>query len=135
MSKALFVELAGNFCQLAQLPESSRLLEGNAVEVDEVDFYLAYDEEQEPDYVVIYADFGTPPEALRLDAYEALLEVNMVMYGNHPPVFMLSPSKQVALAYYYHLEEMSAEKLMNLCIGVASRAHEWRRHYFLGAAA
>lgn len=135
MSKTLFVELADKFCQLARLPETIRLLEGNAVVVDDVDFYLSYNEKEEPDCVVIYADFGAPPEALRLDAYEALLEVNMAMYGSHPPVFMLSQSKQVALAYHYHLQEMTAEKLMNLCIGVATRAHEWRRHYFLSAAA
>lgn len=135
MSNALFVQLGEKFCQLAGLPEPQRLLEGSAVEVDGVDFYLVYDEEDEPDHLIVYADFGAPPAERRLDAYEALLEVNMAMYGSHPPAFMLSPGKQVALAYHYHLQELTAEQLMHLCIGVASRAHEWRRHYFLGEAA
>lgn len=135
MSNALFVQLGDKFCQLAGLPEPNRLLEGNAVEVDGVDFYMVYDEEGEPDHLVVYADFGTPPAERRLDVYEALLEVNMAMYGSHPPVFMLSPDKHVALAYHYHLTELTAEKLMNLCVDVASRAREWRRHYFLSGAA
>ncbi|EJL88950.1 Tir chaperone protein (CesT) [Herbaspirillum sp. CF444] len=135
MSKALFVELASKFCQLARLPEPERLLEGNAIEVDGVDFYLAYDEEEEPDHLVVYCDFGIPPAERRLEAYEALLEVNMAMYGSNPPAFMLSPGKRVALAYHYHLKEIVAEQLMNLCAGVAGQAREWRQDYFLSAAA
>jgi hypothetical protein len=130
MSKDSFVTLADQFCKLAILPQAEHLLEGYAVEIDGVDFYLSYQEEL--DNLIIHADFGAPPAALRLAAYEALLEVNMAMYGTHPPVFMLSPAKQVALAYYYHLPEIDARKLLNLCLGVASRANEWRRHYFLG---
>src|SRR5450830_1111950 len=99
MSRQRFIELATDLCALAQLPEPERLLEGNAIEVNGVDFYLGYDEETAPGQLVVYCDFGAPPKERLLDVYEALLEANMVVYGNNSPAFMLSPDKRVAFGY------------------------------------
>jgi len=135
MSKQKFIELASGFCEMARLPEPERLLQGDAIEVDGISFQLAYDEEEQPDHVVIYCDFGTPPEDQLLDAYRVLLEMNMSMYGGNAPAFMLAPSQRVALAYHYRLNEVMPQQLMYLISGLAVQAQDWRNHYFLSDAA
>jgi hypothetical protein len=135
VSKERFIKLASGFCRLAKLPQPEKLIEGHAVEVDGVDFYLAYDEENSPDHVMVYCDFGTPPQDRLLAAYQALLEANMIVYGSNAPAFMLSPSKKVTLAYQYRVDEVVPEQLMGLFANLSGQAGAWRSHYFLDAAA
>lgn len=131
MSRQRFIELATDLCALAQLPEPERLLEGNAIEVNGVDFYLGYDEETAPGQLVVYCDFGAPPKERLLDVYEALLEANMVVYGNNSPAFMLSPDKRVAFGYQYELGKVMPQQLMGLFVNLAEQAVDWRSSYFL----
>lgn len=131
MSRQRFIELATDLCALAQLPEPERLLEGNAIEVNGVDFYLGYDEETAPGQLVVYCDFGVPPKERLLDVYEALLEANMVVYGNNSPAFMLSPDKRVAFGYQYELGKVMPQQLMGLFVNLAEQAVDWRSSYFL----
>jgi len=131
MSRQRFIELATDLCALAQLQEPERLLEGNAIEVNGVDFYLGYDEETAPGQLVVYCDFGAPPKERLLDVYEALLEANMVVYGNNSPAFMLSPDKRVAFGYQYELGKVMPQQLMGLFVNLAEQAVDWRSSYFL----
>ncbi|WP_034300978.1 CesT family type III secretion system chaperone [Herbaspirillum sp. RV1423] len=135
MSKAMFIELAANFCRLAKLQQPEKLLEGQAVEVDGVTFHLGYDEDADPENMVVYCDFGQPPQDRLLNVYEALLEVNLAMYGSHAPAFMLSPSRRVALGYHYRLGEVVPEQLLHLISNLAAQAKDWREHYFLSDVA
>jgi len=134
MSKEMFVELANGFCRLANLAEPERLMAGNAIEMDGVNFYLGYDEDAEPAHIVIYCDFGRPPQDRLLKAYETLLEFNLAMYGSHSPAFMLSPSKAVTLGYHYRLGEVGPEQLIHLMSSLVDQAKQWRLHHFLDAA-
>jgi len=131
MSKELYVDLMTNFCKLVKLDGPEKIFEGNVIEIDGVDFYLGYNQETDPEIVVVYADFGTPAQERLLDAYEALLEANMAIYGSNSPAFMLSPDKRVTLAYHYRLGQVSAEQLTMLLGTLAEQAKEWRKHYFL----
>src|SRR5450830_538609 len=135
MSKEKFIALAADFCTLSHLPEPQRLLEGNPIEVDGVDFYLAYDEDEQPDHVMVYCDFGTPPPERLLAAYQILLEMNMTIYGGNAPSFMLSPTQRVSLGYHYRLGEVGPEQLMHLISSLAVQAKDWRNHHFLNDAA
>lgn len=131
MSKEHYVDLMTRFCHLVKLEGPEKIFEGNAIEINGVDFYLGYNQETDPEVVVVYADFGIPPQERLLDAYEALLEANMAIYGSNSPAFMLSPGKSVTLAYHYRLGHVSAEQLAKLLATLAEQAKEWRKNFFL----
>ena len=74
MSRSRFIDLANAFCTLANIDQPASIVEGNAIEVDGVDFFLQYDEQFSPDHLMVYCDFGNPPAGRLLEAYQALLE-------------------------------------------------------------
>ena len=131
MSKERYVELVTNFCTLVGINQPENILVGNAISVDGFDFYLSHKEEADPMILVIYCDFGPPKKDRLLDVYQALLEANMTIYGSNSPAFMLSGSGNVALAYHYHLDQVTPNQLLGLCTALAEQAKEWNKHYFL----
>ncbi len=135
MSKSRFIDLAHDFCSLAKLDQPALLMEGKAIEVDGIDFFLQYDEEYSPDHVMVYCDFGVPPSARLLQAYEALLETNMIIYGANCPAFMLGPDKRVSFGYQCQLADIKAPQLMGIFLNLAEQARDWRTDYFIAADA
>lgn len=135
MSRSRFIDLANDFCALAKLDQPALLVEGNAIEVDGVDFFLQYDEEYSPDHVMVYCDFGVPPQEHLLAAYEALLETNMIIYGANCPSFMLGPDKRVSFGYQCRLTDIRAPELMGVFLNLAGQAKDWRIDYFIEAEA
>lgn len=133
MSRNRFIDLVNEFCALAKLEQPALLVEGSAIQVDGVDFIIQYDEEQAPEHVLFYCDFGFPPQQRLLEAYEALLETNMVIYGPSSPSFMLGPDKRVTFGYQSRLADVRAGDLMALFSNLAEQAKDWRGDYFLGA--
>lgn len=133
MSRSRFIDLANEFCVLANVDQPTLLVEGNAIEVDGVDFFLQYDEEFSPDHLVVYCDFGLPPAVRLLEAYEALLETNMIVYGANSPSFMLGPDKRVVFGYQCRLQELKAPELLDIFLNLAEQARDWRTDHFLEA--
>lgn len=133
MSRSRFIDLANAFCTLANIGQPALLLEGSAIEVDGVDFFLQYDEHILPDQLVVYCDFGLPPAAQLQAAYEALLETNMLVYGANAPAFMLDLDKRVVFGYQCRLQELKAPELMDIFLTLAGQARDWRLDHFLDA--
>jgi len=133
MSRSRFIDLANAFCLLAKIDQPTALVEGNAIEVDGVDFFLQYDEQLAPEHLVLYCDFGFPPAARLLDAYQALLETNMIVYGANAPAFMLGPDRQVVFGYGCPLQDLQAPELLDIFVNLAAQARDWRTDYFLEA--
>lgn len=133
MSRSRFIDLANEFCTLANVDQPAALAAGNPIEVDGVDFFLQYDEELSPEHVVVYCDFGTPPAARLLDAYTALLETNMIVYGANAPSFMLGPDRHVIFGYQSRLQDIRALELLDIFLNLAAQARDWRTDYFLDA--
>lgn len=131
MSRTRFINLANEFCALAGVDQPALMVQGHAIEVDGVDFHLQYDEEFSPDHVVVYCDFGAPPAARLLEAYAALLETNMIVYGANSPAFMLGPDKRVVFGYQCRLQEIKAPELLDIFLNLANQARDWRLDHFL----
>lgn len=131
MSRTRFIELANAFCVLANVDQPASMVAGSPVQVDGVDFFLQYDEEFAPDNLVVYCDFGEPPPARLLDAYAALLETNMIVYGANSPCFMLGPDKRVVFGYQCRLHELRAPELLDIFLNLAEQARDWRTDHFL----
>lgn len=134
MSRNRFIDLVNEFCALVGLDQPELLARGNSVEVDGVDFVFQYDEEYAPEHVMLYCDFGVPPEERLLDVYEALLETNMIVYGGSSPAFMLGPDKRVTFAYQCRLADVKAKHLIDILHKLAGQAKDWRTDYFLEAS-
>ncbi|MPS30696.1 CesT family type III secretion system chaperone [Pigmentiphaga sp.] len=134
MSRNRFIDLVNEFCALARLDQPAQLAEGHAVEVDGVDFIFQYDEEYAPEHVMLYCDFGVPPEERLLDVYEALLETNMIVYGASSPAFMLGPDKRVTFGYQCRLADVRANQLIGILQKLAGQAKDWRTDHFLEAS-
>ncbi len=132
MSRSRFIELTNDFCELAHVDQPELMVQGNAIAVDGVDFFVQYDEELSPDHLIVYCDFGEPPPARRLEAYQALLETNMLVYAANSPAFMLGPDQRVVFGYQCRLNEVRAPELMNIFLNLAEQARDWRTDHFLG---
>lgn len=134
MSRSRFIDLVNEFCVLAQLDEPALLVGGSAIQVGGVDFIIQYDEEHSPEHLIVYCDFGHPPADRLLDAYEALLETNMVIYGASSPSFMLGPDKRVTFGYQCLLADVRAPELLSLFGNLAEQAKDWRSDHFIGVS-
>lgn len=133
MSRHRFIDLANEFCALANIDQPALLLEGKPIEVDGVDFFLQYDEQFSPEHLVLYCDFGRPPAERVLEAYQVLLEANMIVYAAGSPSFMLSPDQRVVFGYQCQLRELKAPQLLDIVLNLAEQAREWRAGFFLEA--
>jgi hypothetical protein len=133
MSRTRFIDLANEFCALNNVAQPKLLVECHPIEVEGVDFFLQYDEQFSPEHLVVYCDFGLPPAERLLDAYRALLETNMIVYGAGSPAFMLGPDKRVLFGYHCRLMELKAPQLLDIFVNLAAQARDWRTGHFLQA--
>ncbi|TWC67344.1 CesT family type III secretion system chaperone [Herbaspirillum sp. SJZ099] len=133
MSRSRFIELTNDFCAIANIDQPELMVQGNAIEVDGIDFFVQYDEEFAPDHLIVYCDFGMPPQERLLDAYQALLETNMLIYAANSPAFMLGPDRRVTFGYQCRLNELRAPELMTILLNLAEQARDWRTDHFLDA--
>lgn len=134
MSISVFKKLAHNFCELTGLDEPSRLVEGGAIELNDVSFSFVYNEKYSPNVLTIYCDFGPAPSHRKAEVYEALLEANMFVHVGHFPAFMIfQPTKHVVFATHRPLSITPGE-LADLLLDVAGQAKDWTEHYFQASA-
>lgn len=126
MSQAAFSDLMEKFCALVGLDRPERIVAGDAVEINGVEFNLVYNESVSPETLFIYCDMGPVPEDGRSQFYEALLEANMLAYPAGSPAFMLSPETgHVLFACNRRLVELAPEALCELLSSLAAQAKVW----------
>ncbi len=133
MSRSHFIDLVNEFCALADVDQPILLVQGHPLEVDGVDFFVQYDEHSAPEQLALYCAFGPPAPERLLDAYQALLEANMILSGTGTAAFMLGPDQQVLFNYQCRLLELKAAELLGIFRTLAEQARAWRSGYFLTA--
>lgn len=133
MSKDRFVRLIEEFCQLTKLDEPARIVQGGAIELDEVPFSLLYSEKINPRALLIYCEFGTPPSGHEAEACRILLEKNLFRYdGDGGPVFTMSTAGKILCAHRLLLADAKARQLYDLLSDMAEKAQQWRKDYRMG---
>lgn len=126
-----YEKLVEDFCRLCGVDEVQQVTTGEAVDVDDVNFSLSYDEKAAADRVSVYCDYGPVPEGREAEVYRALLETNLFIYASDSAVFSLSPETgRVVCATRFALKPLSAEELRGVMTFLSQKAKEWRQHYF-----
>lgn len=136
--KKMYETLIADFCALTGVVDPTQiaaLINGNAVEIDGVDFSLAYSETEAPDRLMIFCDYGAIPQGEELEVYRALLEANLFTYSSDSAVFATIPgSNHVLCAHRFALNGLNAEALRGIVGFISERARDWRHTHFDPAA-
>jgi hypothetical protein len=132
--KALYSTLIGDFCKLVGIAEAGdieALAAGRPVEIDDISFTFGYDEEQAPDRLMVFCDYGPVPEKEQAKVYRALLETNLFLYESDSAVFSVMPQTGRALcATRFQLAALRGDELRSILVYLAQCAHAWRRGHF-----
>lgn len=128
--KEKFEKLVQDFCKLCAVAEASDVAAGAPVAVDGVNFSLVYSEKTAPDRVMVFCDYGHPPEDRKAVVYRALLEANLFVYNTDTAVFSVSPEHgNVICASRFMLEGLRGEQLRDILAQMSHSAKAWREHY------
>ena len=132
--KKIYETLIADFCALTGIVDPTQiaaLINGNAIEIDNVDFSLAYSETEAPDRIMIFCDYGAIPQGEELRVYRALLEANLFTYSSDTAVFAaITGSNHVLCANRFALNGLNAEELRGILGFISERARNWRHTHF-----
>ena len=132
--KKFYEALIADFCALTGVVDPTQiaaLINGNAVEIDGVDFFLGYSETEAPDRIMIFCDYGAIPQGEELEVHRALLEANLFTYSSDSAVFATLPgSNHVLCANRFALNGLNAEELRGILGFISERARYWRHTHF-----
>jgi hypothetical protein len=132
VSKARYFELIDEFCLLRGVEEPQLIVEGGALNVNDVMFSLLHNVQIDEGLLFIYADFGELPLGRELQASVALLEANLFLYSGAAPVFAISAETgRVVMAEHRMLDQLDAQDLSDVLTSMAAKARQWRSDYFL----
>ena len=130
MSQDRFVRLIVEFCQLTKLEDPARIVQGGAIELDDVPFSLLYSEKINPRALLLYCEFGVPPSGHEAEACRILLEKNLFRYdGDGGPAFTMSAAGKILCAHRLLLAHATALQLYDLLSDLAGKAQQWRKDY------
>lgn len=132
--KKIYETLIADFCALTGIVDPAQitaLINGNAIEIDHIDFSLAYSETEAPDRIMIFCDYGAIPQGKELEVYRALLEANLFTFSSDSAVFAAIPeSNHVLCANRFALNGLNAEELRGILGFMSERARVWRHTHF-----
>lgn len=132
MSRDRYVHLIEEFCQSSKLGEPARVVQGGAIDFDDIPFSLLYSKKINPAALLIYGEFGTPPAGQEAEALRILLQKNLRSYdGDGGPAFTMSTSGKVLIAHRLPLSDASARQLHDLLSDLADKAKLWRKDFRL----
>jgi hypothetical protein len=130
MTQPSHLELIAAFAQLTQLnPE--HLLRGDSFAVDDIECALLLARGDAADALVCQIDFGEPPSERRAESFQALLELNYLQAAQGASFTIAPGSGRVVYVARLDAGSINAESLADLFDTCATRAREWRKHYFL----
>ncbi|HEU4622434.1 MAG TPA: CesT family type III secretion system chaperone [Burkholderiaceae bacterium] len=129
MQDAAYKDLMLALGSVVRIDDPQALAEHGQIVVDDIRFSLYPGQD---DRLLVYCDFGLPPEERRADALSALLETNLFMFDGSGPTFAINPeSGHVIFADHYSTTQLDGELLAAVLAKLAKDATEWRRTYFL----
>ena len=122
-----FERLIDGICKIRNIirtPEHSIALH---LRVDGVFFTLAPGAARgDVEGLIIFCDFGAPPESLRADALRQLMEANLYLFGPEAPRFGCHPETgNVLYMSYQPLEQLTHDAVLQMLGALAAQAQEW----------
>jgi hypothetical protein len=130
--KNQYRRLIEGVCRRGGIGDSKTVLERGHLAVNGIPFTLLHAEPAEPEFVLVYCDFGELPRHNRELALQRLLEVNLFLYGGAGPGFSFNKdSGHVLLMAQFRLPAATEESVLTALGSMAAYAEEWRKGHFL----
>lgn len=102
------------------------------ITVDGIGFSLMPGADDNADCLLLFCEFGEPPDYCGPLAMRRLLEANLAMMGAGRPSFGVNfATGQVLLSGAVRMAGMTGETLAQMLFHYAGRAKEWRETFFL----
>lgn len=121
--------LLDQLCDLAGFAQCSKeLRQRSTLNVDDIPFTLLPG--LSPDSLRIIVQLGEPPQPLRTEIYQRMLELNLLIDSGHHEQLALEPETGMALFSYEFRNDNAAQLILSLR-RAAAQAHEWRYSYFI----
>lgn len=131
---ATAAQLIADFCRLAGDLPVDRVAQGAPFKIEGVSFSLGVDEER-PDMLLLYAEFGEEPRERRAEAYARLLQHAYLIFEQGAS-FGISPlTDRIVYLQRMPAEQHTAESILDQCAYLSEKAREWRQTRFLEEAA
>jgi hypothetical protein len=125
-------ELIAEACEGTALAERQTILETGSLEADGVAFTLLPGGVGDESSLYVYCDFGTLPSDDTVAVLKRLLEINLFLYGNTTPSFVLNPNTEhVLLACRMNSIELTGQRFKQALREMASFARQWQANRFL----
>lgn len=134
MAKEKYESLIEGFCRYVGLKNTTSVLLGEPIAVDDVNCAFMYAESALPGKVFLYFDYGSLPGGREHEASVALLKQNHATYNGCGRSFGIAEDgRHVVLSDHVDLYNTSAEELAEKVIQEVERVKSWREDFFLQA--
>jgi hypothetical protein len=126
-----FDELITEVCAVIGFKEPQRLIDGEAIFLNDVMFSIIHEQEIDPNRIYIFVTFGQLPQKNRIKVVEELLKENHGFRGKGPG-FTISPvTGKVVYALHIPLDKTEPVAMANIMGSLATSACKWRETFLL----
>lgn len=130
--KPQFNAIITALCDAEQLLQPQRFIDGESMELHDVEFSFLYDEERDPDTMLLRVVFGHAPLKNETAIYQQLLQQNHVGFSGHGPGFCVSPaSGNVLYLLKMPLAQSTPALLASTMLYFTEKVKQWQTDYFL----
>ena len=130
--KEQFDALITAFCEAEQLPQPQRFINGESMELHEVEFSFLYEEERDSDAMILRVVFGLAPLKNETAIYELLLRQNHAGFCGNGPGFCVSPaSGNVLYLLKIPFAQSTPALLASTMLYFTEKVKQWQTDYFL----
>lgn len=130
--KQQFDAIITALCDAEQLPQPQRYIDGESMELHGVEFSFLYDEERDPDAMLLRVVFGHAPLKNETAIYEQLLQQNHVGFSGNGPGFCVSPaSGKVLYLLKIPFAQSTPGLLVSTMLYFTEKVKQWQTDYFL----
>jgi Tir chaperone protein (CesT) family len=125
-----YTALLDGCCHLLGIQDASALYTQGSLVLKDVAFSMDPSESEDDDSFSIFCDYGLIPNKVTLQAYQRLLEVNMLTCKT--ACFVLNPeSEHILLHYTAKAAETNPQSLIKSLELCAEEALRWRKEFYL----
>jgi hypothetical protein len=126
-----FDELMTKVCRLIGFKEPQRLIDGEAIFLNDVMFSIIHEQGIDPNRIYMFVSFGELPRENRIRVVEELLKENHSFRGKGPG-FTISPTTgKVVYALHVPLDKTGPTAFAGIMACLATAAGRWRETFFL----
>ncbi len=119
-------------CAAERLPDPQRYINGEPMALHGTEFSFLYDEESEPEAMMLRVVFGHAPLKNETEIYQQLLQQNHVGFSGNGPGFCVSPaSGKVLYLLKMRLAQTTPALLAGTMLYFTEKVKQWQTDYFL----